>query len=211
MIPLIEVHYLPCLAYFAVALQYEEILLEASENFVKQTYRNRCRILTPSGVQSLVVPVTSAHGKVVIRDARLDYNQKWLNNHWRTIQSAYGKAAYFEYYADDLHDVMFKKTAFLYDLNYMLLSMCLGWLKSKVRIRETLEYDKTPSGNVFDLRSVINPKKHDQCYQFYYPQVYNQVFGNTFVDNLSIIDLIFCEGPQAPSILRASYLQKMNK
>lgn len=208
MIPLIEVHYLPCLAYFAVVMQSQQILLERQENFVKQTFRNRCRILTASGVQSLTVPVTSGEGKVVIKNVRIDYTQKWLNNHWRTIQSAYGKAPYFEYYADDLHDVMFKKSTFLYDLNYMLLSMCLEWLKVSVPITETSNYEKSTTADILDLRSALNPKKLDQCYQFYYPQVYNQVFGNTFVENLSIIDLIFCEGPQAPSILRASHLRK---
>jgi hypothetical protein len=189
-------------------MEAQEIVLERSEHFVKQSYRNRCRILTTAGVQSLVMPITSRHGKVKITDVRLDYTQKWLNNHWRTIQSAYGKAPYFEYYADDLHAVLFRKIIFLYDLNYMLLSMCLDWLKVKVPVRETLIYEKSASGNVFDLRSVLNPKKPDQCYQFYYPQVYNQVFGNTFVDNLSIVDLIFCEGPHAAAILRASSFRK---
>jgi hypothetical protein len=78
-------------------------------------------------------------------------------------------------------------------------------------IRETEYYLQSSSDSVLDLRSAINPKKLEQCYQFYYPITYNQVFGNTFVENLSLIDLVFCEGPGASKIVRASVLPKMNK
>lgn len=211
MTALIEAHYLPSIAYFTAILPAKEILLERYEHFEKQTYRNRCRIKTANGVVQLTAPITSKHGKVMISDVRLDYTQKWLNNHWRTVQSAYGKAPFFEYYADDLHSILFKRASFLYDLNYMLLSMCLRWLKLDMPVKETEYYRQTASGDVLNLRSALAPKKLEQCYQFYYPVMYNQVFGNTFVENLSLIDLIFCEGPGAMKIVQASTIQKMNK
>jgi len=207
---LIEAHYLPSIAYFAALQSAGEILLERYEYYVKQTYRNRCRINTANGRVQLIIPVI-AHGKMVITDVRLDFTQKWLNNHWRTVQSAYGKAPFFDYYADDLHHILFQKVRFLYDLNYRLLSMCLKWLKWDMPIKETEYYTQIVPSDVFDLRSAINAKKLEQCHQFYYPVMYNQVFGNTFVENLSLIDLVFCEGPGASSLVLASAIQKMNK
>ena len=211
MTALIEAHYIPSIAYFSAIQPANEILIEKYEYFEKQSYRNRCSILTANGKIHLIAPITSKHGKALITDVRLDYTQKWLNNHWRTIQSAYGNAPFFEYYAEELHDLLFKKVIFLYELNYLLLSMCLKWLKWTMPIKETEYYLQSSSDSVSDLRSAINPKKLEQCYQFYYPIMYNQVFGNTFVENLSLIDLVFCEGPGASKIVRASVIPKMNK
>jgi hypothetical protein len=208
---LIETHYLPCIAWFSAVSGATEILLERWEHYEKQTYRNRCRINTANDEVQLIIPVKLKSGKTVITDVRIDFTQKWLNNHWRTVRSAYGKAPFFDHYADDLHDVMFEKVEFLYDLNYMLLSLCLKWLKWNVPIQETEFYAEKPSDNILDLRSAINAKKLEQCHQFYYPVMYNQVFGNTFVENLSLIDLVFCEGPEASRIVKASAVRKMNK
>ena len=178
---------------------------------MKQTFRNRCRINTSNGEKHLIIPVISSRQERRIIEVRLDFTQKWLNNHWRTIQSAYGKAPFFDHYSDDLHQILFKKVGFLYELNYMLLSMCLKWLNWDIPLKETEYYAQSMPNDVLDLRSAINPKKLEQCHQFYYPVTYNQVFGNTFVENLSLIDLIFCEGPEASKIIQASAVQKMNK
>ena len=178
---------------------------------MKQSYRNRCHILSARGKEKLIVPLTSKHGKVFISDVRIDYGQKWLNNHWRTIQSAYGRAPFFEYYGEDLEKVLFKKVVFLYDLNYDLLSMCLKWLKRDVTIKESLAYETVPVLPVLDLRSAITLKNEENLQYFYRPVSYYQVFGNSFVVNTSIIDLIFCEGPGAAEIVKASVIAKMNK
>src|SRR5687768_15589164 len=114
---LIEAQYLPCVAYFSAMASCREIVVEKFEQYEKQTFRNRAQINSVNGLVTLTVPVTAKHGKPLITDIRIDYSQKWLNNHWRTIQSAYGKAPFFEYYADDLYAIMFKKHRFLYDLN----------------------------------------------------------------------------------------------
>ena len=97
------------------------------------------------GKEKLIVPLTFKHGKVFITDVRIDYGQKWLNKHWRAIQSAYGKAAFFEHYSEDLEKVLFRKTVFLYDLNIELLSMCLKWLKWDLEIKESMTYEKAPA------------------------------------------------------------------
>lgn len=201
---LIESQYLPSIAYFAPLYGSSEVVLEKHENYIKQTYRNRCHILTAQGPETLIIPLTSKHGKVCIKDIRIDYGQKWLNNHWRTIQSAYGKAPFFEYYGQDLEKVLFTKYEFLFDLNYDLLSMCLKWLRWNLTVRETLTYEKTVPANLLDFRSMINPKKSELLNPFFHSVPYTQVFGNTFVANMSVVDLIFCEGPEASRIIQAS-------
>jgi hypothetical protein len=203
---LIEVQYLPSLSYFSVIQKFEELVVEKYEHYEKQTFRNRCYINTAHGKQCLIVPLTSKHGKTLITDVRIDYSQKWLNNHWRTIQSAYGKAPFFEYYSDDLHEVLFKRATFLYDLNYALLTMCLKWMRYNITVRETSVFEKKPSLTIKDFRSVLKPEKEDDCNTFYKTVEYRQVFGSKFVKSLSIVDLIFCEGPGAMSIVRASAL-----
>jgi len=179
-------------------------VIERHEYYVKQTYRNRCHINTSQGVESLIVPLTAKHGKVTITNVRIDYSQKWLTNHWRAIESAYRKAAFYEYYADDLEKILFKRHEFLYDLNRELLSMCLTWLKWRLPVSESLSYEKTPTGSTIDLRSLINPKETNRLQNFYKSAPYTQVFGNAFAANMSLIDLIFCEGPGAAGIVRAS-------
>jgi hypothetical protein len=194
---LIELHHLPSIAYFNVLYKANKIVIEKRENFIKQSYRNRCHINSAQGLNVLTVPLTNKHGKVLITDIKIDYNQKWLNHHWRTIQSAYGNAPFFEYYSSDLHDTLFKKFNFLYDLNYNLLSMCLKWLKWEKILTETESFNKTSEG-VLDLRNVINCKKVDENLKTI---PYTQVFGNKFVPNLSIIDLVFCSGPRANNFI----------
>jgi len=205
---LIESHYLPCIAYFSALHGASEIRLERHEHFAKQTYRNRCHFLSSQGPGTLIVPLTFKHGKVYITDVRVDYSQKWLNNHWRTLRSAYGKAPFFDHYADDLERVLFSRQTHLYDLNYQLLSMCLTWLGSSTKISESVSYEKAPAAGVLDLRSAISAKNAEKVQYFYRPASYQQVFGSTFVANLSIVDLVFCTGPEALSVVKASARQK---
>jgi hypothetical protein len=201
---IIELHYLPCIAYFSALASFERIVVEKYEHYEKQTYRNRCYIKGPHQVEALTIPVTGKHQKPLVRDVRVDYSQKWLNNHLRTIQTGYGKAPYFEYFIQDLHDILLRKPVFLYDLNLALMTMCLKWLKRDVVLEETQEYVKEPSAGVTDLRGVINPKKEEACNRFYKSTEYQQVFGSMFVPNLSLMDLIFNQGPGAWAVVKAS-------
>ncbi len=199
---LIECQYLPSIAYFSSLCTAEKIILESKEHFVKQTYRNRCEIMTANGVEKLIVPLTAKHGKVCIKDVRIDYSQKWLQNHWRSIQSAYGKAPFFEFYCDDLKAILFSKKEFLFDLNLELLTICLKWLKLTPEIAASVTYEKEPSKEIFDYRDKINAKNKDLFPSGLISEPYTQVFGNMFVKNLSLIDLLFCEGPRALAIVK---------
>lgn len=208
---LIEAQYLPPIAFFAAIYGEPVIALERYEHYVKQSYRNRCQIVDPAGRRDLVIPIVHATGKMLISEVEIDYRQKWVNNHWRSIQSAYGKAPFFEYYADDLHDLLYAKPAGLYDLNRQLLSMCLKAIGLKTQVTETVSYNKSVEKGVLDLRNAIDVKKPAALDRIFTPVPYAQVFGSSFVENTSIIDLIFCVGPEAGRTLKNSRPAEMNK
>ena len=201
---LIELHYLPSIEYFCAIQQYNTIILEKHEHFIKQSFRNRCYILTSQGKSMLTVPLTDKHGKVLISDVRIQQTTRWQTTQWRSLVSAYAKAPYFEHYRDALEKIIFSKANFLYDLNFSLLSFCLQSLGIKIALSESVAYEKNVDLSISDLRSQINAKKDHSSRPFYRPVPYLQVFGNTFVENLSVIDLLVSEGPHSHRHLKAS-------
>jgi len=201
---LIDAHYLPCIEYFCVLLPFNQIVTEAHEHFVKQSLRNRCYINTAQGINMLSVPLLERRGKIAMKEVQVERGNKWRNNHWRTIESAYRKAPYFYYYSDELRNVLYSGHELLLDLNCDLMSFCLRHIGFQKKISETLAYNVDAMDGVFDFRSIISTKKPFEERQFYKAQRYYQVFGSEFVPNLSVVDLLFCEGPRAGEILRAS-------
>ncbi|MFM8741078.1 MAG: WbqC family protein [Cytophagales bacterium] len=202
----IEPHFLPCIEYFCALLPHHQLMLEKHEHFVKQSYRSRCHINTSQGSLMLVLPTAENHGKVTLGAVQLDASPRWRNNHWRTIQSAYQKAPFFEFYGDELRTILFEPHRLLFDFNKSLLSFCLRSLKLNIPITETVSYQKGYPIEVTDLRNAINAKKHHSRRNFYHPIPYPQVFGSAFVANSSVIDLLFCEGPNATRIIKTSGL-----
>ncbi|MEI7584235.1 WbqC family protein [Runella sp.] len=200
----IELQYLPSLEYFACLLKYGEVALEAHEYFLKQTYRNRCCILTANGVDTLIVPVIHSSIKMPIREVKIDYSQSWVKRHWGAIVAGYGKAPYFEYFGSDFERVYQKKPAYLFDLNWELLTICLKLLRLKPTIRLTDSYQTGVEEGQIDVLSLVHPKKEFRHNNLYLPVVYQQNFGTEFVPNLSIIDLLMCQGAEAIHILKRS-------
>jgi hypothetical protein len=199
---LIELHYLPCIDYVSGLMQFGAVRLETQETYQKQSYRNRCYVLTANKVDSLTVPVQRGTHHLPIRDLRIDTDQSWQLHHWRCIQSAYGKAPFFEYYAPELESVYQKSWAFLVDLNYELLTICLKLLTWKGTVNLTDCYQTEPPVGLFDARSRVNRRNGLETYIFHQPVAYPQNFGQEFVPNLSIIDLLFCQGPAASAVLK---------
>lgn len=138
------------------------------------------------------------------REVQIDSNQKWLNKHLRAIQSAYGKAPFYEYYVDEIFGIFKKTPHSLVSLNQELLTKCLEILEFDNDLEFIDELQRDNENDVRDARNEINPKKSIGENSIFFPQKYFQIFGNNFVQNLSIIDLIFCEGPQARQILKKS-------
>lgn len=169
----------------------DEVLIEAHENYQKQSYRNRCYVLTSNKVDCLTVPVLSSSHRQPVRDVRIDYSQRWIERHLRCLQSAYAKSPYFEYLMPELEQIIAQRHPFLFELNWSLLTFCRKWLRLSTPISLTDWYDKTPPTGVFDARSLIQPGQHPEIGLFGPIPGYQQNFGAEFVPNLSVIDLLF--------------------
>jgi hypothetical protein len=199
-----ELHYLPSIPFFQQLLRADSLLLDAHEHYHKQTYRNRCLVLTAQGPQPLTVPVLDGNRSEKIRtsEIEIDYRQNWPHRHFRTLQTAYNASPYFGYYADYLQDIYTQKPARLWDLNLAMLHLLLRCLRWPLPIGFTTEYlapAGTPTPSCIDRRDVLTPKtgprlaEPDSTSQ----QPYAQVFGPGFVPGLSVLDLLFMQGPAA--------------
>jgi hypothetical protein len=203
---LIELQYLPPQIYFCEIASCEKIILESFETYQKQSYRNRCYIKGANKIEVLTVPVVHGNKHYPIRDIRIDEEQPWRNIHLRTLASAYGKAPYFDYFFEPLQSVYDKKHTFLLDLNLDLLTFCLELLKFKQKTEFSTEFKvmNTDQEGLIDKRSQIHPKKDNLIPDYQY----TQVFGVDFVPNLSILDLLFCQGLQSGTMLRKASMVK---
>ncbi|HLZ17130.1 MAG TPA: WbqC family protein [Cyclobacteriaceae bacterium] len=206
---LIEPHYLPSLEYFCALLPFREIRLEGCEYFPKQTYRNRCYVNTAQGRKMLTVPLAGRSEKMLTRDVRVEGSRQWRNIHWRTIESAYRKAPFFDHYSPELKNILFEGHDYLLELNRDLLSFCLRSAGMGKSISVSMSYEKEIEEVIFNLRSLISDKKPFMARNFYRALPYYQVFGSEFVPNLSFIDLLLCEGPGSMALLKAA-LPEMN-
>jgi hypothetical protein len=192
--------YNPPVEYFRQTLQSDGLLIEQHENYVKQSYRNRCHVLTAQGVVPLSIPVLKGNSKdkTVITEIEIDYSQKWYNVHWRTIQAAYGRAPYFEFYSDYIQQVYERQPKYLFELNVELLRLYLKLLRLNKPLNFTDSYQSEAPANVLDLRNRIHPKIIPDNLHV---NPYTQVFGKQFVPELSIIDLLFTQGPASLTYL----------
>ncbi|GAB2608050.1 WbqC family protein [Belliella aquatica] len=194
-----ELFYLPPIEYF-VAIQHEkEIFLDLDENYQKQTYRNRTQIRLANKVETLSIPVIGGNKNVKTSQIKIDHSQKWMNVHLRGIQSAYGKAPFFEFYFPYLEQVFLKKFDLLTEFNRELLTVCLKLLQLDISVKN---YDQTiVKSEIKDIRGVINAKSGYAERDIYDALPYSQLFGLDFVPNMSLIDLLFCMGPESKDIL----------
>ncbi len=201
---LIESQYLPSIEFFCCISLFDTITIEQYENFQKQTYRNRCYILGANNVQALTIPVEKSNSKTLMKDLKVDSSQRWNHEHWRSIKSAYGKAPFFEYFAEYFSKHFENPPALLLDLNYEFLTLCLKLLQIDRNVELTKTFEKRPKSNISDLRSLITPKESFRDRSLYKPIEYLQVFGKDFVANMSIVDLLMNEGPNASYIVTKS-------
>ena len=202
---IMSVSYFGPVQYYTKFLQHE-IVVEKHEHYTKQSYRNRCEIYGANGKQSLVIPVVHDHGKkTLITDVKIDYDTNWQINHWRSIESAYRSAPFYEYYIDEFEVFFNKKYTFLFDLDMDILNVTLNTLNIVQVMSFNSEYERHFLG--YDFRNAIHPKKRMRKEDpGFIPKKYAQVFSEKtdFLNNLSILDLIFNEGPEAKSILMQS-------
>jgi hypothetical protein len=224
MVLLTELHYHPPAALFAELQRADGILIEAHEHYRKQTFRNRCLVRTAQGVQPLTVPVIDGNRaeKVSISEIEIDYRQNWIHRHSRTLQTAYGNSPYFEYYADYLHDIYVRKPILLFDLNLQFLRLLLRCFRLTLPLHLTAEYHAhysaqpslenfgLPSSQavIIDRRDWLTPKTASRTPEPDRPAAhplvrpYPQVFGPGFEPGLSVLDLLFSQGPAAGGFLQ---------
>jgi len=193
---LLELHYLPCIDYFAALAPFQNIVLEVNENFQKQSYRNRCYVSGANKMETMIIPLLQGGRKKVMKEIQIDYSEAWTRIHWGCLQSAYGKSPYFEHYAPYFEKAYQKKHKYLVDLNFELLTICLN----KLNLKQTKSYSLSyfdQSYDIFDARNRFDNKKNRENYIFTDNRPYYQTFGKGFLPNLSIVDLIFNTGPEA--------------
>ena len=215
---LLETAFMPPVSYFAaiaeeftlsygrvVSLVPARLRLEACENYQKQSYRNRCRIYAAGGVENLTLPVVHEGGtsSLPIREIKVDWDRDWLPRMERTIVSAYESSPYFEYYRDSLFSILEARPERLFDLNLSLLRYFLGKMGIAAEIDFTTEYERPgeTAPDVRDLRGIIHPKRPSilQMGKPYW-QVFAAKYG--FKSDLSVMDLLFNEGPDSLSCIR---------
>jgi len=205
---LLSTTYLGPVQYYTKLIKYAKVIIEQHENFSKQSYRNRCVILGANGPLTLSVPVAKDHNKKIqINDLKISYETNWQMNHWRSIVSAYNHSPYFEFYEDDFAPFYHQKFEYLMDFNNQLQQTILDFLQLTIKPEFTSEFIELPNENTIDLRDGIHPKKSKQIEDnSFEAQNYVQVFSDKFEfnPNLSILDLLFNEGPNSTNILKQS-------
>lgn len=197
---LLATAYMPSVGYMAEVIRAEEILIEAFETYTKQTCRNHCVIFGPNGRHTLSIPVIKPNGnRTLTRDVQVSTHQPWQKIHWRSMETAYNNSPFFLYYQDDIAPFYEKSYRFLADLNMEILHVLLRLLRTSRQARFTDNYQDSPA-YCRDLRAKYGAK-NDQHMTVYphYTQVFESRHG--FIPGLSILDLIFNLGPEAPFYL----------
>lgn len=200
---LIHPTYFPSVSHFAAMVQADSITFEMEDNFQKQTNRNRMYIYSPNGMQLLNIPLKHSkerHQKT--KDIRIEDAFDWQKQHFKSLEAAYRTSPFFEYFEDDLAPIFQKKHTFLMDLNFEameIVSDCLGFDFS---YKKTTEYFHEVT-DFSDFRAFANGKK--DTYEFdSYTQVFEEKHG--YLNNLSILDLLFNEGRYAMDYLKKQTL-----
>ena len=193
--------YFPSISHFAVMAQAEKIVFEMEDNFQKQTNRNRTYIYSPNGIQLLNIPVKHSkelHQKT--KDVKIETDFDWQKQHFKSLEAAYRSSPFFEYFEDEIRPIFEKKHTFLLDLNYEAMSIVSKCLRMKFEFETTTEYFRDVDANtIMDFRTLVDGKKDASKFESY-TQVFKEKHG--FVNNLSILDLLFNEGRYALDYLK---------
>ncbi len=204
----LEIHYLPSIAYFCKFLACKNIVIDDMEAFGRQSYRNRCYIAAANGPMPLIIPVKRSRSGISVNDIEIDNKTGWQRIHWQSIQSAYGKSAFFEYYADALKPFYEQPYVKLFDYNIAIIKILIRLLKMKeITIAMLSNIPENEKPQLVNLKNIIHPKNSEnELSKHFLPYPYMQVFQEKhgFQPGLSVLDLLFCEGPAALGIIEKS-------
>ena len=189
--------YLPNVEFFKNLSQYKDltVLIEKEEHYPKQTFRNRTQIVGPNGRLDLTVPIQKRiNERRKYKDVKISYDDNWQRIHWLSLETSYRSSAYFEFYEDAFAPFYQKKYDFLFDYNMELFSTILKLIKLPIAFQMTASYE-TVYEDLTDFRSIIVPNKSSDYQNKPYFQVFEDRNGK--LNNMSIVDLLFNQGPQA--------------
>ncbi len=205
---LLSTSYFPSVEYMACLLKASHVTIEKEETYPKQSLRNRCYLAGSQGVQMLSIPVVKTMGNHTPTSLiQIDESKVFRNHHFKTIQTLYRSAPFFEYYVDFIQDCIFFPEPNLFDYNLEIIRRLMNLLKIETPLTISENYQKTPDSKL-DFRNNLTHKSSYGSFKVlknssYYVQVFDQ--KNGYIQNLSIIDLILNEGPSAMSILNNSH------
>ena len=205
---LLSTAYFPPIEYFAAIANAGDVLLERCETFQKQSYRTRCNIYGANGLLSLIVPVKrDPTHKTGIESVEIDYKTPWILQHKRAMEAAYMTTPFFEYYRDDIYSLLESRQSSLFALNLSIIRLLAEMAGISCEISFTEEFRREPDCGTLDLRERISPKYKGGSLlsELEIEKPYYQVFSHKqgFLPNLSMLDLLCNEGPNAISYLKA--------
>ena len=189
---LIHPNYFPNIYQFTQIIKANNILFEVSDNYQKQTFRNRTYIYGANGKLGLFIPVIHTHkNRELFKDVKISYESNWMDLHLKSLQSAYRSSPYFEYFEDNFIKLYSEKEKFLVDFNIKCIKLISNLLDLDLDFKISNEYvEKT--NDIIDLRDLSNARKEKKIETPKYIQVFESKHG--YLNNLSILDLIFSEG-----------------
>ena len=196
---LIHPNYFPNIHQFSHLIKADHILFEVSDNYQKQTYRNRTYIYGANGKLGLFIPIIHTHkNRELFKDIKISYESDWMDLHLKSLQSAYRSSPYFEYFEDDFINLFSKKEKYLADFNMKCIDLISELLDLNLSYKITKIYEENPK-NTIDLRGLSIARKEKFINTPKYLQVFESKHG--YLPNLSVLDLLFSEGNNCNTIL----------
>ncbi|WP_198520092.1 WbqC family protein [Lacinutrix sp. Bg11-31] len=195
--------YFPSIATFVAIIKADAVVLEVYDNYQKQTYRNRCYVYAANGKLQLSVPVVfSQKNRQKYSEVKIANDYKWQDNHFKSLESAYRTSPFYEYYIDELKPLFAQTFDTILDFNLKCFEVICECLQLEINSSKTKLFEKEPK-DLKDYRGLVNAKKENIITLEPYTQVFYSKHG--YINNLSILDLLFNEGPNA-----ISYLESQN-
>jgi hypothetical protein len=205
---LLATSYFAPIQYYCALIRYPEVVIEQWEHYSKQSYRNRCTIYGANGILTLSIPVVKAsQKKILTKDVQISYDTNWQKLHWKGIGAAYKSSPFYEYYIDDFEPFFTKKWQSLLEFNHAIQQEIVGILEIEPHIQFSDDFIDFGQPEYDDYRELIHPKSQkSKVKHSFKPDGYTQVFGDKygFMENLSILDLIFNLGPDSLSYLESN-------
>ena len=204
---IVDIQYFPSIIFYKISYKYSHILIEQCDTYQKMSFRNRCRIAGAEGAVDLSVPIAGGRDqKTTMKEVRIAAGRSWQAQHWKTIVSCYSRSPWFDYYRDGLQKLFEEPVDLLMDWDLRCLQWSLRVLGMEQQVLLTDRYQKlyAPEEGA-DWRGKLGPKELRDLDGSVDAGRYRQVFEERigFIPNLSILDLLCCEGKEAIRYIRS--------